>query len=798
LLGECMRGSACELRLLLPLRRLWAGYQLLAGGRTYSLKRPSVMAATLTFWDRSPPYAALAVARLGDVPLSAMPDPKATKETVPTLSVAGETFTGSMALKYLARASKIRDELYGSDALASCQVDQWLETAAGIVSGAALESQCVALNDYLTLRTFLVGYGITLADLAVWGQLQGSPLWKKIRTSGKVPHLARWFTFCSEVPQVKATVDELEAMGGKKGGAPGSATGPAAVKASGADGKKAGGAAAADVPAAAGAGDSGGSFDIGLPGAEEGKVVTRFPPEPSGYLHIGHAKAALLNQYFADLYKGKLLVRFDDTNPSKEKDEFVENILKDIADLGLRYDRLTYTSDYFPQLLDLGEKMIRAGLMYADDTPVEQMREQRLKGIESACRNRSVEENLRLWAEMKAGTEIGLTNAMRFKIDMKSVNGTMRDPVAFRCNLAHHWRTGYKYKLYPTYDCACPFVDAVEGVTHALRTSEYRDREEQYYWILAAYQKVWPGLPNVHIWDYSRLNFVNTVLSKRKLTWFVETGRVESWNDPRMPTVQGILRRGMRIEALKEFILSQGASKNITFQEWDKIWTINKKLIDPVCPRHTAIEVDGRVLLTLEDGPAEPEVVMVPRHKKYPPAGKKALTRANQIWLEQVDASSLAEGEEVTLMDWGNAIVKSITRDPSTGAVTALSGMLNLDGDVKKTRLKLTWLAAVPQCEVVPLQLVDFDYLITKKKVEEDDNFMDLVNPTTRFEKIAVGDPNMRTLQKGDVLQLERKGYYIVDEPYGVKGTSRPIVLFCIPDGRAKNMTKSAAAAAPS
>ncbi|KAG2484195.1 hypothetical protein HYH03_017007 [Edaphochlamys debaryana] len=744
------------------------------------------MAATLSFWDRNPPYAALAVARLGAVPVNAVPDPKATKETVATLSVAGETFTGPMILKYLARASAKRDELYGTDALVACQVDQWLETAAGIVSGASLEGQCVALNDFLTLRTFLVGYSLTIADLAVWGQLQASPLWKKIRTGGKVPHLARWFTFCSELPPIKAAVDELDALGSKKPGAPAAAGGAGAGK--GGDAGKKGG----EAGAAAGGGEaSTGSFDIGLPGAEEGKVVTRFPPEPSGYLHIGHAKAALLNQYFADMYKGKLIVRFDDTNPSKEKDEFVENILKDIADLGLRYDRLTYTSDYFPQLLELGDKMIRAGLMYADDTPVEQMREQRGKGEESACRGRSVEENLRIWEEMKAGSEVGLTNAMRFKIDMKSVNGTMRDPVAFRCNQTHHWRTGHKYKVYPTYDCACPFVDAVEGVTHALRTSEYKDREEQYYWILSAYQKLWPGLPNVHIWDYSRLNFVNTVLSKRKLTWFVDTGRVESWNDPRMPTVQGILRRGMQIEALKEFILSQGASKNVTYQEWDKIWTINKKLIDPVCPRHTAVEEAGKVLLTLEDGPAEPEVVTMPRHKKHAPAGLKAVTRSRQLWLDQADAASLAEGEEVTLMDWGNAVVKTITRD-AAGAVTALSGHLNLAGDVKKTRLKLTWLAHAPACELLPLSLVDFDYLITKKKVEEDDNFQDLVNPTTRFEKAALGDPNMRTLQKGEVLQLERKGYFVVDEPY--RGPGRPIVLFAIPDGRAKSQVIKTAA----
>jgi glutamyl/glutaminyl-tRNA synthetase len=287
----------------------------------------------------------------------------------------------------------------------------------------------------------------------------------------------------------------------------------------------------------------------------------------------------------------------------------------------------------------------------------------------------------------------------------------------------------------------------------------------------------------------------------------VDTGRVDGWNDPRMPTVQGIIRRGLRIEALREFILSQGASKNVTFQEWDKIWATNKKIIDPVCPRHTAIEDEARVPLTITNVPAEQELTTVAKHKKYPPAGEttrpgsylgthpcvvdcqpcapgecmciplagficaaqgivlppsmlstrpggkltpadpcppppppagnKVVIRGPKVWLEQVDAAVLTEGEEVTLMDWGNVKVAAVTKDAS-GAVTAASAEFVPNGDFKKTKYKLTWLAAHE--ELVPLTLVDFDYLINKKKVEEDDDFMSLVNEHTRWDAAgAVG-----------------------------------------------------------
>ncbi|ONI04098.1 hypothetical protein PRUPE_6G302600 [Prunus persica] len=212
--------------------------------------------------------------------------------------------------------------------------------------------------------------------------------------------------------------------------------------------------------------------------------------------------------------------------------------------------------------------------------------------------------------------------------------------------------------------------------------------------------------------------------------------------------------------------------------EWDKLWTINKKIIDPVCPRHTAIVEERRVLLTLINGPEKPFVRIIPRHKKYEGAGEKATTYTRTIWLESADAESIKVDEEVTLMDWGNAIVKGIEKDQDGNL--KLTGVLNLEGSVKTTKLKLTWL---PQTdELVKLCLMEFDYLITKKKVEEGEDFLDVLNPCTEKETAALGDSNMRNLKRGDILQLERKGYYRCDVPY--IRSSKPIVLFLIPDGR--------------
>eukprot|EP00210_Caulerpa_lentillifera_P009113 g8691.t1 len=711
----------------------------------------------LSFCERQPPLAILAAAKLRNVNLELK---KEKKQCTPEIAIpSGETFPGTIALKYIAASGEGTCNLgVSAEPLTTAVVEQWLEYTQYLSKQYDVDEICKKINNYLSLRSYFVGSELTLADLAIWEQITNIH-----QDLSAYAHLSRWCKLITANPSIQSIDTEWNK---KKGGKKNTKNNPSGIWHPSLR--------IFDLISLTFVDKN--AFEIDLPNAVIGSVVTRFPPEPSGYLHIGHAKAALLNFHVAQMYKGKMIVRFDDTNPSKEKDEFVDNILQDLEDLGVKSDRLTYTSDYFEQLQDMGTALIKNGVVYADNTPVEVMRQERMDGIESKCRDKSTEDSLNAWEEMKKGSEVGFTFCMRIKLDMKAANKALRDPVIFRCNKKSHWRTGAKYKVYPTYDFACPYVDAVEGVTHAMRTSEYKDREAQYMLILKEMQKIDASLPNVQVWEYARLNFVYTVLSKRKLQWFVDNDKVEGWNDPRFPTVQGMLRRGLTLDALKEFVLSQGASKNITFQEWDKIWTINKKIIDPVVPRHTAVETSKKVKIKLS-GLDEVERVTVPKHKKYAKAGTKVVVRDSEIWIDWADAEVISEEEEITLMDWGNCIIKKKQLEDSE-----IEGELNLDGDFKKTKWKLTWLSATT--EVIPLELVYFDYLITKKKLDEEDDFHEFVNSETKKIINAVGDFNMTSLSKGDIIQLERKGYFRVDEPYSKE--SVPMILFNIPDGKQK------------
>ncbi|RKP28054.1 tRNA synthetases class I, catalytic domain-containing protein [Syncephalis pseudoplumigaleata] len=622
----------------------------------------------------------------------------------------------------------------------------------------ALQPALEELNHHLLMRTFLVGHAISLADIACWGALRASPVFARVVKNPDGPAgiaLPRWFQHIASLAPVSTAVVAQQ-------------TAANAVKERRDQGK----------------------FDIGLKDAVKGGVVTRFPPEPSGYLHIGHAKAALLNDYFAREYEGKLIVRFDDTNPSKEKSEFEDSITEDLELLGIRGDVITHTSDYFDQIYEYALQMIREGKAYVDDTDQATMRAQRMDGIASRCRDQSVEENMRRFDEMKRATEFGLTCCLRAKLSVDAKNKALRDPVIYRCNVQPHHLTGDRWKIYPTYDFACPIVDSLEGVTHALRTNEYRDRNPQYEWFLKALNLRW-----VHIWDYSRMNFVYTLLSKRKLQWFVDQGHVGGWDDPRFPTVRGIRRRGMTIEALRQYILMQGASQNQLLLEWDKLWALNKKVIDPVAPRHTAICQENCVVAKLIGAPETPEVRAVLKHKKNPEVGEKQTVYAAEVYLEQADAASFEQGEEITLMDWGNAVVESLEREDITGIVTGMQLRLNLAGNPKLTKKKVTWLSSMPERPLVPVKLHDFDYLINKKKLEEDDNVADYLTAVTEFCEEALADYNVVGLAKGDIVQLERRGYYIVDRPYDAANPAgNPIHLFCIPDGKAVSMASKAGA----
>lgn len=280
---------------------------------------------------------------------------------------------------------------------------------------------------------------------------------------GLHPHLSRWSSFIESLPSTQAAISNLQGAQKQK------------VKAKTANA----------------------SFELGLENAVQGKVVTRLPPEPSGYLHIGHAKAAILNQHFARMYNGKFLVRYDDTNPSKEKEEFQQAIIDDLAMMGVHGDKVSYTSDYFDDIYKLAIQCIKDGKAYCDDTLQERMRAERMDGIPSARREESVEDNLARFAEMTTGSDEGKRWCLRAKMSFDNPNKAMRDPVIYRCNLEPHHKTGDRWKVYPTYDFACPVVDSLEGVTHALRTNEYRDRNPQYWWMQEAL-----GLRRVDIWDY--------------------------------------------------------------------------------------------------------------------------------------------------------------------------------------------------------------------------------------------------------------------------------------------------------
>ncbi|XP_047521879.1 bifunctional glutamate/proline--tRNA ligase isoform X2 [Pieris napi] len=625
------------------------------------------------------------------------------------------------------------------------------------------ESLCY-LDKILGPLTYLVGESLSVSDLAVFSVLYASNSFKEISKKNPPNNILRWMKLIQAQKPVEKALKEIPSDILENINKATSRRSPPSNKETSSGRQQEG------------------KF-IELPHAEMGKVVVRFPPEASGYLHIGHAKAALLNQYYQLAFEGKLIMRFDDTNPAKENADFEKVILEDVKMLEIKPDLFTHTSQYFDLMLQYCEKLIKESKAFVDDTPAEQMKNEREQKVESRNRNNSVEKNLQLWEEMKKGSDIGIQNCVRAKIDMQSPNGCLRDPTIYRCKPEVHPRTGNKYKVYPTYDFACPIVDAIEDVTHVLRTMEYHDRDPQFYWFIDAL-----GLRKPYIWEYSRLSMTNTVLSKRKLTWFVEQGLVDGWDDPRMPTVRGVLRRGMSVEGLRQFIQAQGSSRSVVFMEWDKIWAINKKVIDPIAPRYTALE-SNPVPVNLK-GTSE-STLTVALHPKNPDVGSKTVWVGPRLLIDQVDAQALKEGENTTFINYGNIKIDKIHRGPD-GKVVSVDGTPNLDNKDYKKTLKITWLADTEKSPRLEVYCVYFDHIISKPLLGKDEDFKQYIGHKTRWEIPMLGEPELAKVKVGDVLQLQRRGFFRVDVafagPSPQTGRVTPLVLFHVPDGHTKEM----------
>src|SRR6184192_1887394 len=366
-----------------------------------------------------------------------------------------------------------------------------------------------------------------------------------------------------------------------------------------------------------------------------GRVQTRFPPEPNGYLHIGHAKAICLDFGLADEFAGHTNLRFDDTNPQKEETEYVESIMEDVKWLGFHWDGLFYASDYFGQLYEWAVQLIKAGKAYVDDLSADGIREYRgtltQPGKDSPYRNRSVEENMNLFERMRAGEFPDGSRVLRAKIDMASPNLNMRDPVMYRILHAEHHRTGNRWCIYPMYDWAHGQCDSIEGVTHSICTLEFEDHRPLYDWYLDQL-----GVFHPQQIEFDRLNLTYTLLSKRKLLQLVQQGVVEGWDDPRMPTISGMRRRGYSPQGLRTFARSLGVSKTNGLTEFEKLeYHIREDLNRTALRVMTVLRPLKLVLTNYPEGQAE--LLEAVNNPEDADAGVRSVPFGRELWIEQDD-----------------------------------------------------------------------------------------------------------------------------------------------------------------
>ena len=499
------------------------------------------------------------------------------------------------------------------------------------------------------------------------------------------------------------------------------------------------------------------------------KVHTRFPPEPNGYLHIGHAKSICLNFTTAAKYGGKCNLRYDDTNPAKEDMEYVNSIEEDVRWLGFQWENRLWASDYFDEMYECAVTLIKKGKAYVCDLNADQIREYRgtLKepGKESPYRNRSIEENLQLFEEMRDGRYEDGEKVLRAKIDMASPNMNMRDPVIYRIAHAEHHNTGDKWCIYPMYDFAHPIEDAIEGITHSICTLEFEDHRPLYDWVLREVGK-WPAPPQQI--EFARLNLTNTVMSKRYLKAMVDDGTVEGWDDPRMPTIAGIRRRGYTPEAVRDFCERIGVSKaNSTVDVGLLEHCVREDLKKKVANRNV-VENPIKVIITNypEDMTEEMEIE---NNREVPEMGSRMVPFSRELYVDGDDFMEvpvkkyfrLFPGNEVRFKGayfiTCNEVVKNedgsikellCTYDPETRSGSGFEG--------RKVKGTIHWVDAATAVEI---KIRNYDYLII-----DDENGEQKLNPDSLKEVTAYAEPLVAEAKPGERFQFFRKGYYIADE----------------------------------
>ncbi|WP_413503627.1 glutamine--tRNA ligase [Serratia grimesii] len=516
-------------------------------------------------------------------------------------------------------------------------------------------------------------------------------------------------------------------------------------------------------------------IDEDLASGKHASVHTRFPPEPNGYLHIGHAKSICLNFGIAQDYQGQCNLRFDDTNPVKEDIEFVESIKHDVEWLGFEWSgNVRYSSDYFDQLHQYAVELISKGLAYVDELSPEQIREYRgsltKPGKDSPYRGRSVEENLALFEKMRNGEFAEGAACLRAKIDMASSFIVMRDPVLYRIKFAEHHQTGNKWCIYPMYDFTHCISDALEGITHSLCTLEFQDNRRLYDWVLD--NITIPCHPRQY--EFSRLNLEYAIMSKRKLNQLVTEQIVEGWDDPRMPTVSGLRRRGYTAASIREFCQRIGVTKQDNNVEMMALEACIREELNENAPR--AMAVLDPVKVVIENMTSGVEMVTMPNHPNKPEMGSREVPFSREVYIDRADFREEANkqykrlvlGKEVRLRNAYVIKAERVEKD-AEGEITTIFCSYDPDtlskdpADGRKVKGVIHWVSAE---HALPAEIRVYDRLFNVPNPAAAEDFLTTINPESLVIKHGFVEPSLAAAQPEKAYQFEREGYFCADSRY--------------------------------